>query len=194
VTLEAAHINLDERSKINDFQGNAAIDLFVNNVQGWIQEGIHRRSFTTCSDSNRIGSELKKLERTFSRYKTPNSRLPVLQHAVAKKETTLQGALVNLKRDEQDVENKAYSLHAVRIALAETEAAAQYNMKVDEQLDVFDERAEIVKERMKEARNHLKNQRVSFSNRTHGMMLKPPTATLQITVESDDEEFDSADE
>jgi len=26
------------------------------------------------------------------------------------------------------------------------EAAAQYNMKVDEQLDVFDERAEIVRE------------------------------------------------
>jgi len=117
----------------------------------------------------------------------------VLQHAVAKKETTLQGALVNLKRDEQDVENKAYSLHAARIALAETEAAAKYNMQVDEQLDVFDGRAEIVKERMKEARNNLKNQKVSFSNRTHGMMLKPPTSSLQITVESD-EELDSADE
>jgi len=54
VDLEAANKNLDARSQFNDFQGNAAIDLFVNNVQGWIQEGIHRCSFTTCSDSNRI--------------------------------------------------------------------------------------------------------------------------------------------
>jgi len=196
VNLEAASINLGKRSQINDFQANAAIDLFVNNVQGWIQEGIHRRSFTTCSDSKRIESELKKLGRTLSRYKTPNSRLPALQHAVARKETALQGALVNLKRDEQEVENKAYALHAARIALAETETAAQFNMAVDEQLDVFDEKAEIVKEKIKEARSQLKNQKVSFSNHTHGMQLKPPTATLQITIESDDEDFDheSADE